>query len=106
MMPNTSTSQTFTLFIQLELKWGGGVAIYVLKSYSEANVLISKEQSNCNFLAIDLVTHRLKILTVYRPPNADASQYLETIDRILKYNLVSCSGIFLERTFHRTKEMY
>lgn len=67
-------------------KIGGGVAVYTHESLGCANELLCNEHLHCNYLAVEVHSIKTKILTAYRPPSADLSQFLENIDEFLEKN--------------------
>lgn len=48
---------------------GGGVAIYVYKPFDSANELSQRNSNGNNFVAIELLREKVKILAFYRQPN-------------------------------------
>lgn len=73
-------------------KNGGGVAIYVLKEFSKTNTLENYEFENCNFLTVDLISHNIKILGFYKPPDSNPISFTNRLNLILdKYSdLIAC----------------
>lgn len=64
----------YLAFHSARVKKGGGVAIFVDKSFSMANEIVSFEHDNSNFLLVDIIEHSFKVATAYRPPSAKASK--------------------------------
>lgn len=67
-------------------KTGGGVAIYVLNSFANANQIHCSEANNCNFLAVDLSPQNIIFATAYRPPSSPLTTYLENVELLLNQN--------------------
>ena len=71
-------------FHSVRRKIGGGVAIFVLKSFSDANLVECFEEDNCNYLTVNILNHNFNVFTSYRPPDANVSDFLKHVDSILE----------------------
>lgn len=74
----------YSSFHSTREKVGGGVSIYVLKSFTQANELESFEFDNCNFLVVELEYQKIKISTAYRPPDANITTFVDKLDQCLE----------------------
>ncbi|CRL01633.1 CLUMA_CG014536, isoform A [Clunio marinus] len=63
-------------------KEGGGVSIFVLKSFSQTNEISNFEFENSNFLIVNLVKYNLKIGGFYKPPNSNVENFLSRLDLV------------------------
>ena len=73
-------------FHSTRIKHGGGVSIFIKKSFSEANQIESFEFENSNFLVVNLERYKLKIATIYKPPDAALDPFLNKLDLFLTKN--------------------
>lgn len=65
------------------IKRGGGVSIYVLKSFDTANEIGNKYWQGNNCLVVELLREKKKIIAIYRQPNNQFdSQGLTFIDEL------------------------
>ncbi|KAG5674219.1 hypothetical protein PVAND_004199 [Polypedilum vanderplanki] len=66
---------------------GGGVAIFLLKTFDTGNIVYQKDFLNNNFLIIDLHKHKFKVGVIYRQPSNqldyNASLFLQRLELIL-----------------------
>lgn len=67
-------------------KIGGGVSIFILKSFSSSNELTNVEINDCNYLAVEINKLKTVIITAYRPPSSDIPLFLKTLDELLEKN--------------------
>ena len=65
-------------------KTGGGVSIFVLKSFSKCNQLECFEHDNSNFLILEIESLKVKIGSVYRPPSSNDNVFFDKLDFILE----------------------
>lgn len=64
-------------------KFGGGASIFVLNSFSGANVVVNETFENSSFLLISLDSHAIRVGTVYRPPDANSSSFFQKLEQYL-----------------------
>lgn len=66
---------------------GGGVAIYILNSFDRGNEIGNKYSNGNNFLVVELLKEKKKIIAVYRQPNSQTdpsgSMFIDDLNIIL-----------------------
>lgn len=74
----------YNSFHSTRKKTGGGVSIYVLKSFSNCNQIESFESDNSNFLIVEIERLKIKVGTIYRPPSSKDQLFIKTLDQLLE----------------------
>jgi hypothetical protein len=64
-------------------KDGGGVSIFLLKSFSNAEESENYEYENSNFLLLKLSKFNINIAGIYKPPTSNSSNFLVRLDEML-----------------------